>query len=353
MASIDILLPVKNGMEFLAESVDSILAQTVADWRLLILDHGSSDGSQQLAQSYATADSRIELHSFPEAPGLSGLLNCGLAICNAELIMRHDADDICYPNRMEIMLKAFAENPDCVAIGGQADVIDGKGNKTGEMTLPLDSEHIAAAAMFYNPMAHPTITLRHAAVMEMGIRYGVDFLRVLPESERMEVPALAEDYFLFGQLALLGKCKNVPDKLIRYRWHTGNVSATKFAEQMKVSISIARYLARCFSILHKLAEFDPAPFSSLGGQLTAITNPKQSVLDEGYERMAELIRCGFGSSNGLDRELSFRRVTGTRNTARMVWRYAQFRSRNTPVSIEWGVVRNSLIAQLKSFIKFR
>jgi hypothetical protein len=353
MARIDILLPVKNGVEFLAESVDSILAQTTTDWRLLILDHGSTDGSLQMAQAYATRDNRIELHPFPDAPGLSGLLNCGLAICNAEFIMRHDADDICCPDRMKVTLQAFADNPDCIAIGGQADVIDNRGNKTGEMTLPLDSEHVAAAALFYNPMAHPTTMLRHAAIKEMGIRYGVDFLRVLPEAERMEVPSLAEDYFLFGQLALLGKCRNVPDKLIRYRWHTGNVSATKFADQMKVSLSIARYLARCFSVLHQVGEFDPAPFSSLGGQLTPISNPKQAILDEGLKQIAVQLNRGFGPSKGLDRELTFRRVTGTRNTALMVWRYAQFRSKHTPVSIEWGVVRNSLIAQLKSFIKFR
>ena len=52
MAKIDILLPVKNGLDFLAESLDSICAQTFKDWRLLVLDHGSTDGSRELAQAY-------------------------------------------------------------------------------------------------------------------------------------------------------------------------------------------------------------------------------------------------------------------------------------------------------------
>ena len=40
MARIDILLPVKNGKDYLAEAIDSVIAQTYTDWRLLVLDHG-------------------------------------------------------------------------------------------------------------------------------------------------------------------------------------------------------------------------------------------------------------------------------------------------------------------------
>ena len=136
MAKIDILLPVKNGKDFLAESIDSVLAQTVQDWRLLVLDHGSTDGSREMAEAYHARDPRVEVHSFPEAHGLSGLLNCGLAIADCEFVMRHDADDICYPDRLEVVLAAFAAMPGVVAIGGQADVIDGEGRPIGEMSMP-------------------------------------------------------------------------------------------------------------------------------------------------------------------------------------------------------------------------
>ena len=49
VAKIDILLPVKNGKDFLAESIDSVIGQTFTDWRLLVLDHGSTDGSREMA----------------------------------------------------------------------------------------------------------------------------------------------------------------------------------------------------------------------------------------------------------------------------------------------------------------
>ena len=78
LAAIDVLLPVRNGLPFLGEAIDSILKQTFSDWRLLVLDHGSSDGSLELAQRYEDQDARIEVYSFPKAHGLAGLLNAGL-----------------------------------------------------------------------------------------------------------------------------------------------------------------------------------------------------------------------------------------------------------------------------------
>ena len=60
MATFDVLLPVKNGIDYLAEAIDSICQQTFKDWRLLVLDHGSTDGSLELAQRYAEQDPRID-----------------------------------------------------------------------------------------------------------------------------------------------------------------------------------------------------------------------------------------------------------------------------------------------------
>jgi glycosyltransferase involved in cell wall biosynthesis len=56
VAAIDVLTPVRNGMPFLAEAIDSIRRQTFFDWRLLVLDHGSADGSLELAQQFLPMD---------------------------------------------------------------------------------------------------------------------------------------------------------------------------------------------------------------------------------------------------------------------------------------------------------
>lgn len=344
MARFDILLPVKNGKAFLAEAIDSVRAQTFTDWRLLVLDHGSTDGSREMAEAYHARDPRIQLHSFPHAQGLSGLLNCGLDIADCEFVMRHDADDICLPERMAVTLAAFEARPDCAAVGGQADVIDAAGNKIGDMSVPVGSARVSAASLFRNPVIHPAAALRFDEVRKLGVRYGVDMLKVLPEHQRLEVPGLAEDYFLFGQLAVMGKVTNLPQKLLRYRWHGNNVSAARYVEQMEMSLAISRSLTRSFCAMHDIPWFDPAPFCNHGGILFDVGG--QMNFDVEYARMADALRRGFGPSVELERELSYRKTISTRNGAALLWRYNRFRTAHVPETNDWSAVRGWLIRRL-------
>lgn len=343
MAKIDVLLPVKNGIDFLAASLDSVIAQTFQDWRLIVLDHGSTDGSREMAEAYQARDRRIEVHAFPQAHGLSGLLNCGLDIADCDYVMRHDADDVCVPERMAVALAAFEAQPDCIALGGSADMIDAAGAPIGVMSMSTGRERLSVGGLFHNPIAHPTAMLRFEPVKRMGVRYGVDFLKVLPENKSLQVNALAEDYFLFGQLAILGKCANVPQKLIRYRSHGNNVSAKRFFEQMEVSLSISRFLARSFCVMHDLTWFDPAPFCNHGGLLLNVDG--RGDFDVEFARMVSSLERGLGDSPGLRRELAFRRVLATRQPAQLLWRYYRFQADNVPETGEWNAVRSWLVGR--------
>ena len=344
MAKIDVLLPVKNGMDFLAASLDSVCAQTFQDWRLIVLDHGSTDGSRELAEAYGERDPRVQVRAFPQAQGLAGLLNCGLDIADCDLVMRHDADDVCLPERMALTLAAFAARPDCVAIGGQAEIIDAAGAHLGVMDVPLTPARVTAASLFRNPVAHPTATMRLGELNKLGARYGVDFLKVLPEQERLSVPSLAEDYFLFGQLAILGRCANVPQQLIRYRWHGNNVSAARFFDQMTLSLRIARNLARALAVTHGVAPFDPAPFCNHGGLLLDVGGQTDFAAE--YAAMEASLLAALGDSADLRRELRYRKAVATRNPLALLWRYHQFRAGNTPETGEWNAVRGWLLRGL-------
>lgn len=344
MAKVDVLLPVKNGIAFLAESIESVKAQTFKDWRLLVLDHGSTDGSRELADEYSRLDSRIVLYSCEKADGLAGLLNLGLDMADCEFAMRHDADDVCFPDRMEKTLAAFASEPNCIVVGGQAELMDANGRTTGLMKMPVGRQRIAAASLFTNPVAHPTAMLRMKEVAKRNIRYGIDVLKVLPLEQRMEVTALAEDYFLFGQLGIVGACSNVPHKLIRYRRHGNSVGATRGRQQLALSLAISRSLADSFAALHALPRFDPAPFCNHGGQLFDIADATD--FSDAFLAMEATLYRGFGRSPGLDRELFFRRVLATRHDVPMLWRYAHFALNNVADTGEWNAVRSWLLRRL-------
>jgi glycosyltransferase involved in cell wall biosynthesis len=344
MARIDILLPVHNGMPYLDAAIASIRAQSERDWRLLVLDHGSTDGSVALAARHATEDRRIELHNCAGAAGLADLLNLGLALCDGRYVMRHDADDICLPDRMALTLAAFARHPGMAVISGQAELIDAGDAAIGQLRLPVGIVRLSAASLFRNPISHPALTMDRAVIGRLGAQYGSDFLNVLPEEESMHVNGLAEDYFMFGQLALLGLCVNLAQPLIRYRWHAANVSSTRAQEQLRISLEISRFLARAFCKLHEVPVFDPAPFCNHGGQLFELDGGPD--FDDAFRAMASALRRGLGTSEQLERELRYRRTLAHRSAPHMLLRYASFRQRYAAETGEWFALRSWLLRGL-------
>lgn len=344
MAKVDVLLPVRNGIDFLAESLDSICNQTFTDWRLLVLDHGSTDGSRELAQSYQQRDARVVVLSFPDAVGLSGLLNKGLDICDCEYVMRHDADDIAMPDRMEVTLTAFRQNPGVVVIGGQATIINGVGQETGVLGMPLGKDRLIMSALFRNPIIHPAAMMDFSAVKDMGIRYGIDFLNVLPTNQQMSVHSLAEDYFLFGQLAILGKCLNIPNILIKYRLHGANVGMQRFLEQMELSLKISRNLARSFYAIHQLTYSDPAPFCNHGGILYEVNG--KSDFSREYNQLESTFEKAVGRSAEINRELAYRRVISTRSWLKLLCYYYSFQRKYVPIDGEWYAVKSWFVRHM-------
>lgn len=345
MATFDVLLPVKNGIEYLAEALDSICLQTYRDWRVLVLDHGSTDGSFELAQDYSERDARIVVHSLPEAHGLAGLLNDGLAMCDCKYVLRQDADDISLPDRMEVLARALDADRELVLVGSLGDVVDAHGKKIGILDMPTGQHGVRIATPFRTPVAHPTVAMRLDGLRRLGARYGADFIGAMPEDKRIMVPGLAEDYFLFGQLALVAKCMNIDRSLIHYRWHGGNVGATKYVDQTQVALNISRYLTDSLAIMHGVASVDPAPFCNHGVNLLHING--RIDFSEEYDRLERMMQKVMPDSDELRRELSYRRAIANRSGLVMGARYLAHAARYGVRHVEWRTVRSWLIRDLK------
>lgn len=350
MATFDVLLPVKDGIAFLPAALDSILAQTFRDWRLFVLDHGSTDGSLELAERYAIRDPRVVVRSFPEARGLSGLLNAGLDLCDCKYVLRQDADDVSLPERMEELARAFEADPALVVAGSLGDVIDGAGNTIGKIDMPTGVHGVAAGVLFRTPICHPAASLRLDALRKLGeksgraVRYGDDFLGVLPQARQLQVPGLAEDYFLFGQLALVAPCVNLKRKLIQYRWHGNNVGALKHQAQMQMALDISRNLAESAAALHNAVRCDPAPFCNHGERLFDIEG--ETDFSHNYVQLTALMRKIAPLGADLERELAFRRVLARRDRATMSLRFASFAASHGVRPAEMRTVRSWLLRGL-------
>jgi glycosyltransferase involved in cell wall biosynthesis len=344
LATIDVLLPVRNGMPYLKEAIESIRNQTYLDWRLLILDHGSSDASLETALGYQEKDRRISVHSHPEADGIGALRNIGLEKCDSRYVLIQDADDVSVGNRMEITLDAFKAAPDRLALGGEAIVVDANGNRTGYLRAPSSSAAITAAAFFYYPMVHPAVAINFTAIRRLGAAYGKDFLNVVPTSESITVNRFAEDYILFGQLALLGLCASIPVPLIKYRRHSNSVGVANHAAQVEASLQISRFLSKSYCLMNRVEEFDPGPFCN---HADFVFDFRRKDYSAQFDRMARSLWRGLGPSPELARELAFRRILAKRKYAPMMYRFMEFQYRYAAQPPERRTVRNWLLRNLR------
>ena len=90
-----IIIPIYNEEAYLREAIDSVLAQTVSDWELLLVDDGSTDASAAICADYAASDARIRMLRQPNR-GLSAARNAGLAAAKGEWIAFLDGDDLLF-----------------------------------------------------------------------------------------------------------------------------------------------------------------------------------------------------------------------------------------------------------------
>lgn len=105
---ISILMAVYNGERYLREALDSLLAQTYANWQLLCVDDGSTDSSRCILKEYSERDSRIVVIESAENQGAGNARNLGLEKAEGEIIMMLDCDDWLSADALQLLRDAFA-----------------------------------------------------------------------------------------------------------------------------------------------------------------------------------------------------------------------------------------------------
>jgi glycosyltransferase involved in cell wall biosynthesis len=121
---VSVLVPVFNSEEFLAECLDSILAQDFSDYELLISDDGSTDGSAALIEKYAARDDRIRCWRNPVNLGQAANLNLCLRVARGEFIKFVFSDDkLLAPSALRRMVEILENDPATTLVGSASHVI--------------------------------------------------------------------------------------------------------------------------------------------------------------------------------------------------------------------------------------
>ena len=217
-ASVSVLMPAHNAERYIGEAIESVLAQTLADFELLVVDDGSSDGTLEIIRRYERGDPRIRCLATAHG-GIGRALTEGLAAACHPFLARMDADDRARPDRLEQQVHHLLRHPDCVAVGGQALLIDPEGLPICPFTVPLSHEEIDRAHMdgVGGRLLHGTATFRTDAIRSVG-GYRVEF-------------EPAEDFDLSLRLAESGRLGNLPSIALEYRMHAQGQGYRRAEEQ--------------------------------------------------------------------------------------------------------------------------
>ncbi len=251
---VSVVLAVYNGEPYLAEAVESVLAQTLTDFERVAIDDGSTDGSGALLDRFAARDSRVRVFRQPNG-GLSAALNRGLALARSPLVARMDADDVCRPVRLARQVEVFECEPATVLVSSDFLRIGPAGDVTGVVRPASEEVFIPWHLLFYNVLGgHAQVTFRRDAAWAAG---GYD-----------EAYLSAQDYDLWCRLLAHGRLRILPELLLSYRVHPGSLTTAGLDRQLGEAVEIAqRHIERALGLELELERVETLRRFWRGGRL--------------------------------------------------------------------------------------
>ena len=224
---VTILLPAYNAALYLRDSLDSIMRQAFKDFDVLLIDDGSMDDTSKIAIEYSNIDRRIKYYKNEKNIGLIKTLNKGLSLAKGEYIVRMDADDIMFDDRLYKQVKYMDSNPECFVCGGQMEYI---GGLTGMAPiLPQKYEDLLYLSLINCPLYHPTTIIRNSAIKQFGLKYNDSYKH-------------AEDYKFWSDIIFShpNSIANIKDVVLFYRISNNQITAKYSDEQDLISKIVRR-----------------------------------------------------------------------------------------------------------------
>lgn len=226
--AVSVVMTVYNTREYVAEAVESVLGQTLADFEFIVIDDGSTDRSAEILRRFAARDGRVRLVSRANT-GIVAAANEGIGVARGKYLARMDSDDVCLPHRFETQVKYLDDHPECVLVGSRVTVVDPYGSPVFVSGQKLTHEQIEAELLSSGggwAVVQPSAMMRLDAVRKVGGYRG-----------RHNV---SEDQDLFLRLAEVGRVANLEEPLLKYRRHYKSVMHTQWQERQEVKERIVR-----------------------------------------------------------------------------------------------------------------
>lgn len=264
--SVSVVLPCHNRASMLGRSVPSILAQSVRDFELIIVDDGSRDDTAEVLRGFA--DPRIRVASLGANRGVAVARNVGIGLAAGRYMAVMDSDDEAEPHRLERQLACMEETPGVDILG--SNLVKIAGGEEIPMTHDPRDGVIKARLLTVSgaAMIHPTSFVRMSFLKRHGLRY--------------PIVRTDEDHAFWLEAMLRGATFSVHgDSLLRYHRHGGNLTS-------RTDPGRADHLRRKTALRQRmLAAFFPR-------LATAETWRLARLMEEGRPQTAASVRAGLG-----------------------------------------------------------
>ena len=247
MSLVSVIIPAYNCERFLAEAVESVLAQTHGDVEAIVVEDGSQDGTLEVARRFeADARCRVFTHEGGVNRGVSLTRKLGIRRSKGEYIAFLDADDVFEPERIALQLEAMARHPKAVLCHSAASVLyeDEKDAETFSHTFEIAPEEFEYRMetldnfLIENPVCNSSVLAKAEAV-----RAGFVASRQLFQYE---------DWLNWIMLSGRGSFVFLPDRLVRYRYHGASATARLLGNDLRHYYS---YLEMLFTLSAHLGGF--------------------------------------------------------------------------------------------------
>ncbi len=226
---VSVVMAVHDGEPFVAEAIASLLAQSLADLELLVVNDGSTDRTADIVRSFD--DPRVRMIDNDRNLGLAASLNRGIGLARGELVARQDADDRSAPERLARQVAFLDAHPDVALVGSWYTEINPDGTPRRRRPLPTTHADILWHLCLYCPFVHSAVMWRRAMVAELVGEY----------DERL---SYSMDYDLWRRIA--GRCRvaNLAEYLVDLRIHETSMTATYGDRALEGSRLQAEHAAR-------------------------------------------------------------------------------------------------------------
>ncbi|HNR34638.1 MAG TPA: glycosyltransferase [Candidatus Hydrogenedentes bacterium] len=192
--AVSVVMPCYNARETVSRALDSLRAQTLPDWELILVDDGSDDGTLAVLREAASRDDRLRVIARNHE-GIVSALQYGCQNARGSFIARMDADDSAHPDRFRRQVEFMRAHPDVDLCGTGVKMTGGRigyGRRRYEKWINalVSHEEIVRDLFVECPLAHPTFFMRRDAFEAVG---------------GYQDRGWAEDYDLIMRMALAGK----------------------------------------------------------------------------------------------------------------------------------------------------